>query len=91
MKVGSRDQTKLVEGVIKQVELVAGIVGDALPVRGILCFIEADWPLIGGAFTVGGVDVLWPRKLYSRLATEGLCSSRVPEVHDRLARALPPA
>lgn len=91
LTVGSRDQTKLVEGVLKQVQLVAGIVGDALPVRGILCFIEADWPLIGGAFTVRGVDVLWPKKLYSRLATEGPCSSSVPEVHDRLAKALPPA
>lgn len=91
LTVGSRDQTKLVEGVLKQVQLVAGIVGDALPVRGILCFIEADWPLIGGSFTVRGVDVLWPKKLYSCLAAEAPCSSIVPEVHDRLAKALPPA
>lgn len=91
LTVGSRDQTKLVEGVLKQVQLVANIVGDAFPVRGILCFIEADWPLIGGAFTVRGVDVLWPKKLYSCLATGGPSSGRVPEVHARLAKALPPA
>lgn len=91
LRVGSRDQTKLVDGVIKQVELVAGLVGDALPVRGCLCFIEADWPLIGGAFTVRGVDVLWPKRLYPQLATTGPFDASVAEVHALLAAALPPA
>lgn len=91
LTVGSRDRTNLVEGVLKQVEVVAGLVGEALPVRGFLCFLEADWPLIGGAFTVRGVDVLWPRKLYSRLMAEGPSGAVVPEVHERLAKALPPA
>ena len=91
LKVGSRDQTKLVDGVLKQVELVAGIVGDTLPVQGCLCFVEADWPLIGGAFTVRGVDVLWPKKLYPRLAAAGTFDSAVAETHALLAAALPPA
>jgi hypothetical protein len=91
LKVGSRDQTKLVDGVLKQVELVAGLVGDALPVRGCLCFIEADWPLIGGAFTVRRVDVLWPKRLYPRLAAAGPFESSVAEAHALLAAALPPA
>lgn len=91
LKVGSRDQTKLVDGVLKQVELVAGIVGDTLPVQGCLCFVEADWPLIGGAFTVRGVDVLWPKKLYPRLAAAGPFDSAVAETHALLAAALPPA
>lgn len=91
LTVGSRDRTNLVEGVLKQVEVVAGLVGEALPVHGFLCFLEADWPLIGGAFTVRGVDVLWPRKLYPRLMAEGPSGAVVPEVHARLAKALPPA
>ena len=61
--VGTRDHTKLVDGVLKQVDLVRAIVGDDIPVTGVLCFIEADWPLIGGAFTTRGVEVLWPKKL----------------------------
>ena len=48
--VGRRDCTKLVDGVLKQVDLVRELVGD-VPVTGALCFVEADWPLIGGAFT----------------------------------------
>lgn len=91
LTVGSRDQTKLVDGVIRQVELVSGIVGDATPARGYLCFLDADWPLIGGTFTVRGVDVLWPKKLYAQLAAEGPFSATVAETHALLAAALPPA
>jgi hypothetical protein len=89
--VGTRDQTKLVDGVLKQVEVVRGIVGDDVPVTGVLCFIEADWPLIGGAFTTRGVEVLWPRKLYPRLTAEGSIASGVDDLHRTLASALPSA
>ena len=60
--VGRRDCTKLVDGVLKQIDLVREVVGD-LPVTGALCFVEADWPLIGGAFTTRGVHALWPKRL----------------------------
>ncbi|WKN47408.1 nuclease-related domain-containing protein [Nocardioides sp. Arc9.136] len=89
--VGSRDQTKLVDGALKQVELVRSVVGEDVPVVGVLCFIESDWPLVGGAFATRGVDVLWPRKLYPRLTADGPHASCVGDVHARLARALPPA
>jgi hypothetical protein len=42
-----------------------------IPVQGVLCFVEADWPLFGGSFSTRGVDVLWPKKLYSKLQAEG--------------------
>lgn len=60
--VGRRDCTKLVDGVLKQIDLVRDVVGD-IPVMGALCFVEADWPLIGGAFTTREVHVLWPKRL----------------------------
>ena len=44
--VGGRDKTKLVEGVEWPVEQVRSAAG-AIPVTGVLCFVEADWPLIG--------------------------------------------
>lgn len=68
--VGRRDCTKLVDGVLKQVELVRDVVGD-LPVTGALCFVEADWPLIGGAFTTRDVHVLWPKRLARLLTRAG--------------------
>ena len=67
LRVGRRDCTKLVDGALKQVDLVRDLVGD-LPVTGALCFVEADWPLIGGAFTTRGIHVLWPKRLASILA-----------------------
>ncbi len=66
--VGRRDCTKLVDGVLKQVDVMRDLVGD-VPVTGALCFIEADWPLIGGAFSTQGVHVLWPKRL-AKVLTE---------------------
>lgn len=89
--VGGRDRTKLVDGVLRQVDLVRDIVGNDVPVTGVLCFIDADWPLIGGAFTTREVDVLWPRKLYPRLTGSAAPKVDVSVLHQRLADALPRA
>lgn len=67
--VGRRDCTKLVDGALKQVDVVRDVVGD-VPVAGALCFVEADWPLIGGAFTTRGIHVLWPKRLAKMLTEE---------------------
>jgi hypothetical protein len=90
--VGARDCTKLVDGVLKQVDVVRGLLHDDVPVHGVLCFVEADWPLIGGAFTTRGVHALWPRKLYPRLKAEGpLSDGALADLHRNLADALPAA
>ncbi|WP_245618491.1 nuclease-related domain-containing protein [Knoellia aerolata] len=90
--VGSRDCTKLVDGVLKQVDVVRGLLDDDVPVHGVLCFVEADWPLIGGTFTTRGVQTLWPKKLYPKLQAEGpFTADAVAEIHLRLAHALRPA
>jgi len=89
--VGGRDHTKLVDGVLDQVDVVQAIIRDEVPITGVLSFIEADWPLIGGAFTTRGVEVLWHEKLYPRLATPGPHAQEIEALHRRLAAALPPA
>lgn len=81
--VGSRDCTKLVDGVLKQVDLVRGLLDD-VPVHGVLCFVDADWPLFGGTFTTRGVQALWPMKLYPQLEAEGpLAADVIGEIHRR--------
>lgn len=87
--VGRRDCTKLVDGVLKQVELVREVVGD-LPVTGALCFVEADWPLVGGAFTTRGVHALWPKRL-AKLLAEAEGSVDVPATREALASHFKPA
>ncbi len=32
--------------------------------------VEAEWPLVGGAFTTRGVHALWPKRLAKLLAEE---------------------
>lgn len=88
--VGSRDCTKLVDGVLKQVDVVRGLLDEEVPVHGVLCFVEADWPLVGGAFTTRGVQALWPKKLYPQLRADGpLTGEALVEIHRRLAHVLP--
>jgi hypothetical protein len=90
--VGSRDCTKLVDGVLRQVDVVRGVVGDEVPVRGVLCFVDADWPLIGGSFTTRDVESLWPRKLYPKLQADGpLTVDAIADLHRGLAIGLPAA
>ncbi len=60
--VGRRERTQAVDGVLKQLEVVRSLV-PGLPVTGALCFVDADWPLVGGSFTTRGVHVLWPKRL----------------------------
>ncbi|TQS94365.1 NERD domain-containing protein [Arthrobacter sp. TS-15] len=85
--VGRRDCTKLVDGVLKQVDVVRDLVGD-VPVTGALCFVEADWPLIGGAFSTHGVHVLWPKRLAKVLVEEPAGDVDVASVRQKLASRL---
>lgn len=92
LAVGSRDCTQLVDGVQKQVDIVRGVLGDQVPVQGVLCFVAADWPPFGGSFTTRGVEVMWPRKLYALLRADQPASAETLEdVYRRLAIALPRA
>ena len=87
--VGRRDCTKLVDGVLKQIDLVREVVDD-IPVMGALCFVEADWPLIGGAFTARGVHALWPKRL-AKILVEAEGPIDVPATREPLASHFKPA
>ena len=52
-----RDSTKLVDRLLIQVNVVRDMIGD-VHATDALCFIEADSPLFGGAFTTREVKVL---------------------------------
>lgn len=90
LRVGGREQTKLVDGVQSQVEKVAGAVADPdVVVRGVLCFLEADWPLFGGDFTVRDIAVMWPRLLTKRISAAAPASIDVDAVYGRLRAVFP--
>ena len=94
--IGSRNGTKLVDGVRKQVDRVRATLEASglndVPVSGMLCFVEADWPLFGGDFTIDGVSVLWPRKTASHIGRLGaIDAATAARVHHVLASSFPPA
>ncbi|WP_219923880.1 nuclease-related domain-containing protein [Nocardioides campestrisoli] len=90
--VDRRDCTKVVDGVLKQMDVAREVVGGDVPVHGVLCFVEADWPLIGGSFTTRGIHVLWPKKLAFLLQADGpLDGEAIDATYRLLASKLPPA
>lgn len=93
LTVAGRDRTNLVEGMHKQVALVSAALEDSeINARGVLCFVEADWPLLVPYFRVQGVDVVSPRKLAEMLGADGpLGEEQIADLHRRLAAAFPPA
>jgi hypothetical protein len=96
LMVGSRNCTKLTDGVRKQVDLVRVALASAdlgrIPVSGMLCFVKADWPLIGGDFTIANLHVLWPRKAAERVVMPGdVDAATANRVYHVLASSFPPA
>lgn len=88
--VGRRNCTDLVDGVLKQVEFVRQVSG-GVPITGVLCFVDADWPLIGGAFTTRGVHVMWPKRLVSLLTDAGPAVVDVAAVRESVGMRFTPA
>ena len=92
LRIGGRDRSNLVNGIRTQVERAATALDDGdVPIVGMLCFLEADWPLIGGSFTVNGVHVLWPRLLIKRITGAEAHLTQVDAVRARLVTAFPQA
>ncbi len=94
--VAGRDRSSLVDGMIKQTALVRSTLNAVghthVAVHGVLCFVEADWPLIGGSFVTREVQVTWPKKLAAQLAKPGdLDPAATQAVLQTLATAFPPA
>ncbi len=63
-----------------------GILGPGVPAHCVLCFVEADWPLLSGNFTTREVHALWPQRLYPKLEAEDpLADDTIAEIHRTLA------
>ncbi len=94
--VGGRDRTKVVAGVVHQMEVVRASLGpifESVPVHGVVCFVGAQWPLVlRRPLRVNDVVALWPKALAGLVARGGpLDAAAVLAVADALARTLKPA
>jgi len=74
--IAGRDRSQLVDGLLAQVGQVKKAVGE-LPVTGVLCFIDADWPLLETGFKLRDVYATSPRRL-AKLITHDAAGSTDP-------------
>jgi Nuclease-related domain len=93
--VAGRDRTSLLDGLDRQVRAVrdalAAIGHPATPIHGVLCFTDADLPLLGTP-TIRGHLLLHRKALTKRLTASGpLDPARIEMLAHALASALPPA
>lgn len=94
--VGGRDQTKLVEGIHWQVQLVREFLaahgGNAVPVVGMLCFVDAEWPPGSSPLVIDDIHILWPKKIRDQVRRAGvLDETAIGDWHRLLAGAFRPA
>lgn len=92
--LGGRDRTKLVDGVLGQIDVVRTALGpelDEVPIHGVLCFIGADWGWRPKTKTVKGVTAVWPLGLAQLVSRPGPHTLDVTRIADHLRTELPPA
>lgn len=92
--VNNRDRTKVVDGVLHQVDVVRTALGDDfsdVPVRGVLCFVGCEWGWIMRTKSIKDVTALWPTALPNHVAVAGLHAERIGGIADRLRTNLRPA
>ena len=93
--VNGRDKTKLIDGLDRQVNAVRAALDAAgcseLPVHGVMCFTEADLPLIGTQ-RIRGHLLIYRKALAKRLNAPGpLVAETIEPTARVLAKALPAA
>ena len=94
--VAGRDQTRLIDGVARQVQAVRAGLEDARGpsgrVRAILCFVGAEWSLFARPFTLNETLITWPASLIGLLESEGaLSATEIQTISSSLADRLRPA
>ena len=92
--VGGRDQSKLVDAMARQVDVVGRALGDAaVPIVPCLCFVNSEWSLFPKPFRLKGVWITWSQAIPRIVAkTEArLSADERRELAVRIAAALPPA
>jgi hypothetical protein len=93
--VGGRDQTKLVTGVKRQVEVVSSVLdGPDIQLHAVLCFVGAHWP---GFFSnkpqrISSVIATYPTALAKLVTEDGpLSPDQIRDIGQQLVARLSPA
>lgn len=89
--VGGRDRTKVIDGLDWQVNAVTkALAGRDVPVRGAICFTDAEWGWFAKPFALRGTFVSGPNGLARKISeTSSLNAEEIQEVAVHLSTALP--
>lgn len=92
LKIAGRDKTKLVDGLAKQVDLVAAAIADLdpyAPIRGCFCFIDSELSLFGTP-SINGLTIFGRKGLAKQLNASGaLSADRAAQLAAALAQRFP--
>lgn len=93
--VGRRDCSRVLTAMSKQVAAVRtalGADGAGVPVRPMICFVDAEWSWFARPFELGGVLVTWPKAACELLVRPGPCApTDIDLIVARLYAGLRPA
>jgi hypothetical protein len=94
LTIAGRDKSALAEGLARQVEVVRACVaehGDDVPVRGAMCFIDGELPMLR-TLTFEGWPLLYPKAMAKLLnATGPLDAASIRDLASSLAQRFAPA
>ncbi len=92
--VKGRDRTKLVDGMLRQMEVVRTALGEEfadVEINGVLCFVGCEWGWIKRTKRVKGVTSLWPAALPDHVSSAGALNERIKHIAEHLRVSLRPA
>jgi hypothetical protein len=91
--VDGRDRSKLVDGVLGQLEVVRRALGAKfadVPIRGVLCFVGCQWGWRPKPKHLKGVTALWPIALPDHVSLGGIHGPQIAAVAENLRGRLRP-
>ena len=90
--VAGRDRTRLADRLTKKsVRVRRALGGLVVPVHGVLCFVDGDWPLWAKPIELRGATVMWPKELERRAKQLGkLDGAAIRDIAARLQHSLRP-
>ncbi|GIU90643.1 MAG: hypothetical protein KatS3mg010_1742 [Acidimicrobiia bacterium] len=90
--VSGRNRARWFDATQRQVDAVRAVLDARIPVRGVVCVLDAEWSIAPRPLVFGQVVVVWPRALARLVSRPGpLSPAAVQRTAERVAKAFPRA
>lgn len=90
--VSGRNRARWFDATQRHVDAVRAVLDARIPVRGVVCVLDAEWSIAPRPLVFGQVVVVWPRALARLVSRPGpLSPAAVQRTAERVAKAFPRA